>query len=255
MKKLILIAALLLVCTFPAEAQESRGIPVLLYHHVSDISEQSPDFEISVTPKVFDEQMKALKNAGFSAISPQQLLDFMQEKNVRLPSRPIVITFDDGYEDNYTKAFPILKNYGFRATVFMVGINFDRRDRLSQTEIHEMIKAGWTIGSHSVTHPDLNELSREDIEKEIVNSQAKAEKMTDKHTDFFAYPGGFFNVESFDMVENHYAGAFTILSGLNVPSRDNVILMRRIPIFRYTDFNELLQKLNSNQPKTNALYY
>ena len=255
MKKLFLIAALLLFCTFPAEAQGSRGIPVLLYHHVGNISEQSPDFEISVTPKVFDEQMKALKNAGFSAISPQQLLDFMQEKNVRLPSKPIVITFDDGYEDNYTNAFPILKNYGFRATVFMVGINFDRKDRLSQTEIHEMIKAGWTIGSHSVTHPDLNELSREDMQKEIVNSQAKAKKMTGKHTDFFAYPGGFFNVESFDMVENHYAGAFTILSGLNVPSRDNVILMRRIPIFRYTDFNELLQKLNSNQPKTNALYY
>lgn len=255
MKKILLIIALLISCTLPVAAKEGQGVPVLLYHHVSDISAQNPEFELSVTPQEFDRQMGELKKAGFTTISPQELLDFMNGDAEKMPQKPILITFDDGYEDNYIHAVPILKKYDFKATLFMVGINVDRKARLSKQQMNAMVKAGWNISSHSLTHPDLNALSHDKLQSEIVGSRKKIEQATGKNAGFFAYPGGFYKLQVLNKVEGHYQGAFTILSGINLPERDNVFLMRRIPVFRYTDFDELLQKLNNNKLYTNSLDY
>ena len=233
-------------------AAYQNGVPVLLYHHVTGDSGDMPD--LTITPAEFQRQMAALKAAGFRTISPDQLLAYMKGDPAPLPDKPVLITFDDGYTDNYTNAFPILKQYDFQATLFMVGINFDRPNRLSSSQIRDMASGTFTNGSHSMTHPDLTALTPTELERQVAGSKQKAEAITHKPVDFFAYPGGFYAPSTVTAVEAAgYKGAFSVLTGLNLAGRDNIYLLRRIPVFRDTDFDRLLALLTANHPKTSLL--
>ncbi len=250
----MLVWLLLIFFSFPVNAEYRNGIPVLLYHHVTDDNTDLP--KLTVSDAEFERQIHLLRANGFETISLDSLLAFMKNEQVKLPEKPILITFDDGYEDNYTNAFPILKKYGYTATIFMVGINFDRQERLSSQEINEMITNGFTVGGHSMTHRDLRQLTGSELSREVYGSKRKAEQVTHTDVNFFAYPGGFCNVATLEAVKGAgYAGAFTVLTGLNNPANDNVYFMRRIPIFSSTDFDKLLALLNANHPKTSLLDY
>lgn len=249
-----IIVVLLLAAGHTAAAQYQNGIPVLLYHHVNDDGGDMP--ELTTSPAEFDRQMGALKDAGFETITADELLAYMRGEAVTLPAKPIVLTFDDGYEDNYTYAFPILKKYGYKATIFMVGINFDRPGRLSGGQIREMAAGGFTVGGHSMTHPDLTARSGAALREEVAGSKAKAERATGREARYFAYPGGFYNLATVEAVATAgYRGAFTVLTGLNKPGGHDAYFVRRIPVFMFTDFDRLLALLNANAPKTSLLQY
>jgi len=112
---LILLAAVLLIALLP---RRTRPVPVLLYHHFAEESVS----DLVVTPERFRRQMTAVKRAGFTAVTVQQLLDYVQ-RGTPLPRKPVLITFDDGYSSNLELAAPILEELGLRATVFVIGIN------------------------------------------------------------------------------------------------------------------------------------
>lgn len=249
-----LLAIFLLGWGNPAQAKYGNGIPVLLYHHVSDNKTELPD--LTVTTAEFERQMAILHEAGFQTISPRQFIAYMEEKQVILPEKPILITFDDGYEDNYTNAFPVLKHFDFRAVIFMVGINIDREQRLSSRQIREMAAQGITFGSHTMTHRDLTALNGSELRHEVKDSKQKLERLTRQDAALFSYPYGYFNLSDWEAVEMAgYKAAFTVLPGLNDPARDNLFLLRRIPIYNTTDFNTLFFLLDKNQPKTKLLEY
>ena len=235
-------------------ANASQGIPVLLYHHVSDQESDMP--ELTVSTAEFFRQLSLLRSHGFQTISPAQLGSYVQGDRVALPDKAILITFDDGYVDNYTHAFPILKQFGYGATIFMVGINFDRANRLTRAQIREMTASNLSVGSHSMTHPDLTQLNPSKLRYEVTRSKEKAEKTALMDVGYFAYPGGHYNVEAVEAVEAAgYHGAFSVLSGVNQPERDNVFLMRRIPVFRTTDFDRLLERLDARPSSHSLLDY
>ncbi len=237
-----------------AAAGYGNGIPVLLYHHVS--ADGGDMAELTTAPAEFDRQMGALKTAGFETISPDELLAYLRGEAVRLPDKPVVITFDDGYEDNYTEAFSILRKYGYRATVFMVGGNIDRKGRLSARKLGAMTAAGFTVGAHSMTHPDLTALDAARLAAEVAGSRAKAARATGGEARYFAYPGGFYDVKTVEAArEAGFAGAFTVLTGLNRAGYDDPYLLRRIPVYARTDFARLLALLDANAPKTSLLQY
>ncbi|SMC74783.1 polysaccharide deacetylase family protein [Sporomusa malonica] len=237
-----------------AAAQYQNGIPVLLYHHVSDDSSDLP--KLTVTPAEFERQMAMLKNAGFQTIPPGKLIAYMRDEPVTLPAKPILITFDDGYEDNYANAFPILKSMEFRAVIFMVGVNLDRDKRLSSHQVQEMSAYGITFGGHSVTHRDLTTLTGTALNHEVGDIKKKLTNVTTYEADLFSYPYGYFNLTTWDaVVAAGYQAAFTTLPGLNSSKQDNVYLLRRIPIYSTTDFSALFILLNANQPKTQLLEY
>jgi len=250
----IIVAVVLAVVSNIAEAKYQNGIPVLLYHHVSNDYSDLP--ELTVGTAEFEQQIRMLHQAGFQTISPESFLAYMQGEPVELPDKPVLITFDDGYEDNYSNAFPVLRKYGFTAVIFMVGINFDRDKRLSTKQVREMTEHGVTVGGHSMTHPDLTSLTGRELAREVVGSKRKAERATGKEAAFFAYPCGFYDVAVWQAVETAgYQAAFTVLTGLNKAGRDNVYLLRRIPIYRFTDFTGLMALLDRNQPKLSLLTY
>lgn len=235
-------------------AQHSNGIPVLLYHHVSEDKRDLP--RLTVTPGEFERHMALLKNAGFETISPQQFLAYMNHEPVTLPEKPILITFDDGYEDNYLNAFPILRQFDFSAVIFMVGVNLDRDGRLSSKQIEEMSAYGISFGGHSMTHRDLTVLQGQELLSETKEIKKTLRKVTDKDVLFFSYPYGYYNLATWEATAAAgYQAAFTVLPGLNHPDRDNVYLLRRIPIYDTTDFTALFMLLDANQPKTKLLEY
>lgn len=159
--------------------------PILLYHHIALKRPQNSYF---VSPEIFDEQMKWLKDNDYKVISLDQfyLAAIGKEK---IPKKPVIITFDDGFRDQYKNAFPILKKYGFTAT-FYVKTNNLNKGGMTWDELEELKEAGNIIASHSVNHLDLTKMTDEELKSELEESKNILEKNLGIEIKHFCYPGG-----------------------------------------------------------------
>jgi peptidoglycan/xylan/chitin deacetylase (PgdA/CDA1 family) len=199
--------------------------------------------EWSVTPETFRRQMAYLHKKGYQSITLEQLWRYLTE-GTPLPAHPICLTFDDGYRNNLTYGFPILAQYGFSATVFLVsgfigGVNeWDKIDPrpalLSWEEILANQNPYLSFQSHSLSHRNLTKLSLEEAGKEVgLSSQIISQRLA-KPVDFFAYPYGKFNAGVKTLVVTHkYKAAFSVYPGLCRPE-DDLFCLKRIEIF-YSD--------------------
>ncbi|OQX21594.1 MAG: hypothetical protein BWK75_02830 [Candidatus Altiarchaeales archaeon A3] len=144
----------------------------------------------------FEKQMKFLRKHSYDVVSLHELLKLINN-NENLKKK-VVITFDDGYEDNYTKAFPIMKKYDIPASIFMVASLVGRKDFLSWDQLREMSENNIDIGGHTMTHAKLSEIKDEQrLRYELYDSKKVLEKGLKKNVDFFAYP---FNSEFDDKI-------------------------------------------------------
>jgi len=196
------------------EASRVR-IPVLLYHRV-DTEADSQWRPFCVSPQNFADQMRWLAHQGFMTIHLGQLLDYYHLGSP-IPPKPLVITFDDGYFCNYSRAFPILRQRGFFATVFLA-CNLLRPDLAKPTEgrnsfmawpeILEMQRAGWEFHSHGLDHKRMTELTRDEMIAEIGISRQRLAARLGRPIEFFCYPFGQFNTEAQKVVRSYgYRGA------------------------------------------------
>ena len=213
-------------------------VPVLLYHKVSP--GQGEKYRIS--PEKFASQMEYLFRKRYQTISPDNLLEFVKEETPP-PPKSILVTFDDGYKDNFTQAYPILRKYRFKATIFLVAQYIGKKNEwsrkkdeemLSWEEITKMKEDGFSFGSHSRTHSNLTEeLSRGKLLSEIGDSKKILETRLGKPVNFFAYPYGKLNPQTVEMVKTAgYLSAFSTLPGKN-GRNENPFLLRRILIRGY----------------------
>lgn len=187
------------------------GVPILMYHKISN-----DDNIYSIRPELFDRQMQYLADNGFTAISLPQLANSLTGKSA-LPAKPVVITFDDGYEDNFTTALPILEKYGLRAAVFIAVNKVGQPGYLSWEQIQSMQARNTDIGSHTLSHTALTTLSPAQWEQEVQNSKLELEQRLRKPVTFLAYPHGQFSPAMFDYLKRiGYNGAFSGLTGLNL---------------------------------------
>lgn len=204
-----------------------NSIPMLLYHRVGS---EVDDYTVTTTR--FEEDMKTLSWEGFNTLSLEQVKQRLQNADSPLPDKPIIITFDDGYLDNYIKAFPILKKYGMKASFYIITSMIGTEDRLTADHILEMAAAGMDFGSHTVTHRFLAELSPEEVKVELTQSKAELEKLLGKSVDFIAYPGGTYNTDTLRIAsEAGYTGGLSTHYGFA-----NFALpfeIKRVPIFHY----------------------
>lgn len=172
-------------------------IPVLLYHNfVTTVPEEDPDnFNYINTPESFEENIKVLLENGYTIISMQELNDAYNLKT-ELPSKPIVITFDDGYYSNYEYIYPILKKYNVKASIFVVtdkvGKEIDGIKYLGWDECLEMQKSGLVeIFSHSKRHVFYDKLPVTEIRNDVIESYKVIEEyLGNKSSQVFAYPYG-----------------------------------------------------------------
>ncbi len=161
----------------------SPNLKTLLYHLVSD--ETYGDYPyLFVKAADFEAQLREIEQRG--------LKTYFADEPQRAHGRAgVVITFDDGYVDNYTTAFPLLKQYNMKATIFLVTDMIGTEGHLTEAQIREMAESGLVhFGSHTVSHPTLTALSEERIREELSRSKETLEALTGETVDALAYPGG-----------------------------------------------------------------
>lgn len=218
----------------------TKGVPILYYHSIANL----PGNELRVPPEKFEEQMKYLRDSGYTVISLDQLLNAYQSQE-KLPQKPVVITFDDGYPDNYSIAFPILKQYNYTATFFVVTSYMEpNQGMLSWDQLKEMLDYGMTIAPHTVNHSDLSQLPLARQREEIFGSKTALESKLGITTEFFCYPYGGFNKTTLDLLkESGFKLAVTTGSG-NAKQGDNLYLLKRIYVNGLKDITEFKRKLS-----------
>src|SRR5579863_3371770 len=171
-------------------------IPILMYHSISagQRSNSHPYFQTATSPEAFEVQLRFLSENQYRVLN---LNDAMG--SAVIPARSVIITFDDGFRDFYTRAFPILNRFGYSATVFLptayigdrVARGFNGSECMTWDEIRELREAGIHFGSHTVTHPQLKTLTAKNLEDEIRVSKETIEDKLGCGVQSFAYPYAF----------------------------------------------------------------
>ncbi len=218
------------------ELKKEGGVTIIYYHAINDIV--SGIEELFVTPAAFESQIQYLKDNGYTAITFDELNNAQNIKN------PVIITFDDGYEDNYTNAYPILKKYGFKATIFICSSVIDQPAYLKTPQIQEMSDI-ISFQSHTLTHPNLNKLKPEELDKELSESKAFLEGLTQKTVNVLAYPTGYYNSKVISIVSKYYKFAVTTERGFYYKG-DNSYTIKRIYVPRQLTLQGFAEKINSN---------
>lgn len=213
-----------------------------MYHRVTE-DKQVKDKHITVTPQAFEQQMQFLQENDWQVIPLSEALSQLQSGCIK-HSNQLVLTFDDGYRDNYDIAYPILKKYQFPATIYLITslINCDPYF-LSLAHLTEMFEGAITYGSHSITHPNLTEISLEESWKELGSSKIGLESALGYLIKTFAYPSGYFNSIHQQMLgELGYSAALTIAPGGNT-CHDSLFALKRTEISFHDSLLDFKNKL------------
>jgi len=205
-------------------------VPILMYHSVSRLTDKKN--LLAVSTDTFDRQMRFLKKNNYNVVSLEELARFVRLKK-KIPYKTIVITLDDGYKDNFTNAFPILKKYNFKASIFIIFNEVGRLqdDRLSWKEIMMMRDSGLiTFGSHTIgPEPLTNIKSPDEVKWQIFQSKKMLEEKLSSPVTMFSYPEGNFTsqIRQF-VIDAGYALAVATSPGKQY--HDDVYLLKRLRI-------------------------
>jgi len=188
-----------------------------MYHYISDPPEDADKYrlDLSVPSERFREQMQLLVDNGYEVVDLYDLSLAVADL-YELPAKPVVITLDDGYRDNYDNAYPILQEMGLKATFFITTDFIDQNNPnyMNWQMIEEMSSSGMRFEPHSKTHPDLTEHDRDFVIWEVLGSAETLQAHTGQRPRYFAYPGGRFDDEVIEIVaELDFWGAVTTYGG------------------------------------------
>ncbi len=187
-------------------------VPILMYHYVEYVSDKNDTIRISLNtlPVILDEQIKTLKSSGYTLMSIHELSLVMNGK-MPLPKNPVILTFDDGYRDFYTDAYPILKKHNAKATQYVVSGLLNSPNYMFKDQVKEIAREGLVeIGAHTVTHKWLKDQTIEKLSYEISQSKIDLENLIQKPVTSFAYPYGAFDQNA--IIQTKLAGYETAVS-------------------------------------------
>lgn len=222
-----------------------EGFPILEYHQVTN-EQLDPDFEIyNVKPADFAAQLDYLQSEGYTTITLQDFMRIVHGKS-SLPDKPIILTFDDGYADNFSEMFPILKAHDMKAVVYVITNQIGQKNYLKLDELKEMQRYGIEIGSHTSDHLDLTTLDPQTQRRQLKESKIFLEWSGLDTIYSLSYPNGAFNSELEEILrEENYLTAVTGEAGLNTLETNPYELYRvhiRKPRFGLTEFKFRLFK-------------
>jgi peptidoglycan/xylan/chitin deacetylase (PgdA/CDA1 family) len=187
-------------------------VPILVYHHVQGYLAGSIYMYVSTSQ--FAAQLRYLRRHGYEPVTMQQVWDDWTGK-ADLPRRPVVLSFDDGYPNQYFNAARQLRKYRWPAVLNLVA---HRGTALSNTQVRRMVAWGWEIGSHTLGHPILTRCSSATLRRELVLSRRILHRTFDVQVDFFCYPGGAYNGRVMRAVRDAgYLAATSIRYGAATP--------------------------------------
>jgi len=195
-------------------------LPIIMYHHVGPLP-PNPDIfrkDLTVSPAVFEDELQHLADQGIETVSFDDLLEHYAG-GPELPKRSVILTFDDGYDDSYEYAFPLLQQYGMTGTFYIVTDFVGRPGYLTWEQIQEMDAAGMQIAAHSATHADLSVVRAAELTRQLVEPKRALEEHLGHPVVHLAYPSGKYNTGTIVAAKAAgYKTAVTVVHGISHPS-------------------------------------
>ncbi|MDO6430190.1 polysaccharide deacetylase family protein [Flavitalea sp. BT771] len=206
-----------------------QQVPILCYHQIRDWkptdSKMAKDYIMPIAD--FRAQLKMLHDSGYHTILPDQLYAYLT-KGAALPSKPVMLTFDDNDEDQYTIAFPEMKKYGYKGVFFIMTITLGKLPHyMSKEQVKELYDAGNVIGSHTWDHHNVKKYQGKDWEIQIDKPTKQLEAITGTPIRYFAYPFGLWNAQAFpELRKRGFIAAFGLADKRD--QNDPLMCIRRI---------------------------
>ncbi len=225
-------------------------VPILMYHYIEDLPADADEIrtDLTVSPALFKDHLSYLAENGYETISFGDLHKALYY-GAALPSKPVILTFDDGYDNHYTQAYPSLSEFGFTGTFFVITgfLDEQRQGYMTWQQAKEMADAGMTIASHTKTHPDLRQRSYEYLTYQILGSMESIAAHTGTSPVVFSYPVGRYDQAVLDVVaQTSLWFAVTTQAG-SLITTDNPFEMPRVRIHNTTSTAALARLLQ--QPR------
>lgn len=219
-KRVLIVAGIILVLAasfWMVWIEGHRVVPIIMYHHI----DQEVRYPVATVPTDhFEKHLQYLKDYQFDVISLDDFIEAKREGRV-LSRKTVLLTFDDGYADNYTYAFPLLRRFGYTATMFISTGKVGQPGYVTWDQLREMAAAGMTIGSHTIAHEYLPDLPPARQEQEITDSRRILQEQLKVPVKHFSYPVGGFNPEIKQLVRRAgYESAVTTNRGYDRFNRD-----------------------------------
>lgn len=228
------VCSILLLCPPAAHASATRihderiFVPVLIYHHVKWLkpSDNAIERGLTVLPRQFTDELSYLETHGYHTITASQLVAFLRSGRA-LPSRPVALTFDDGYADVYYSAYHTLRQHHMTATFFIVPGFLGSRRYLTWRQVVDMAAHGMDIEAHTMSHPDLTLIKTAQVGYELKTSRSELEARLHRGVHVMAYPYGDYNAAVLSAaVRAGYWAAFTTHEGWRMTSAALLTLPR-----------------------------
>jgi peptidoglycan/xylan/chitin deacetylase (PgdA/CDA1 family) len=169
-----------------------KEVPILCYHHIRLVPPGTPMKDYSVSASNFAEQMKALKDSGYQTILPGDLYNYLAY-GTKLPSKPVMLTFDDTDEEQFAVGLPEMKKYGFKGVFFIMTIALNRPRYMTKDQLKQLTDEGNAVEAHTWDHHMVTKYKGLDFDTQFVKPKKKVEDITGKKADYFAYPFGVWN--------------------------------------------------------------
>jgi peptidoglycan/xylan/chitin deacetylase (PgdA/CDA1 family) len=217
-------------------------VPVLMYHVIVAPPSSAQLPELYVDPKTFNQQMEMLKQRGYAGVSLNQVYDAWF-KGGKLPEKPVVISFDDGYRSQYVYARPELRKLGWPGVLSAISGRIGQPGaELSNAMVQTMINDGWELDSHTIHHVDVSQASGSQLTDEVAGSRKMLQQRFHQPVNFFCYPSGRYDAQAIQAVRDAgYLGATTTNEGL--ASKNEMYTLKRIRVDGSDGVSGLEQKL------------
>lgn len=208
-----------------------RPVPILMYHVTTEPPADAPFPDLYVTRSEFADQMQALADAGYVAVTQQEVWDAWH-RGAPLPRRPVVVSIDDGYRSNYLYARPVLRRLGWPAVLNLkVGNLREPEYGVNAGQVRELIADGWEIDSHTIDHPDLTTVDAATLTREVAESRRALQDRFGVPVNFFCYPAGRYDDAVVAAVEAAgYLAATTVNPGLASPDDASRFTLNRVRV-------------------------
>ncbi|MGQ7613433.1 polysaccharide deacetylase family protein [Streptococcus suis] len=226
---------------------EPIKLPILMYHAIHVMApEEEANANLIVDPTTFESHLKALQDAGYYTLSPEEAYKVLTENVLPAGKKVVWLTFDDSLWDFYSYAYPLLKQYQMKATnnVITGFTEYGQAGHLTLDQIKEMQTAGLSFQGHTVNHPDLEYSSIEDQTNELTSSKAYLDSQLNQETIAIAYPGGRYSADTVSLTEQAgYKLGVTTNNGLASAS-DGLLTLNRVRILPTTTAEGLLSEIS-----------
>lgn len=210
-------------------------IPILLYHYVENVTDNNDTIRksLNISPLIFEKQITTLKDAGYTFLTAEELDNVIEHKSPFF-KKSVVLTFDDGHEDFDTVILPILKKHQIKATVYIITGFIGKKDFMSSSQIEDVIQSKLVeVGAHTVHHISLKQKSNSVLTAEILQSKQDLENTFNIQVSSFAYPNGFFDSNTVDVIQNNgFKTAMTTVFGIKQSFKNRLSLYRIKPGYR-----------------------